>query len=222
MPFRLKNAGSAYQRMMTRMFESQLGKNIEVHIDDMVVKSKVVVEHLRYLGDIFEVLRKHKLRLNASKCSFSVSSGKFLGYMVTHHGNKVNLDQIKAINDQQPPWNPKEVQKLTGMTIALNRFISRSADRCRPFFQLLHKWKGFEWNEECALAFQQLKDYLSWLPIMSRPKKEEVLFTYIVVAFHAVILVLVRVENGVQRPVYYVSKSLQEVEIHTCPWKRPS
>ena len=134
MPFRLKNAGSAYQRMMTRMFESQLGKNIEVHIDDMVVKSKVVVEHLRDLGDIFEVLRKHKLRLNASKCSFSVSSGKFLGYMVTHHGNKVNLDQIKAINDQQPPWNPKEVQKLTGMTIALNRFISRSVDRCRPFF----------------------------------------------------------------------------------------
>ena len=167
---------------MTRMFESQLGKNIEVYIDNMVVKSKLVTEHLRDLRDIFEVLRKHKLRLNASKCSFSVSSSKFLGYMVAHHGIEVNPDQIKAINNLQPPWNPKEVQKLTGITVALNIFISRSADRCKPSFQLLHKWKGFEWNEECALAFQQLKDYLSWLPIMSRPKKEGVLFTYIVVA----------------------------------------
>ena len=76
-PFRLKNAGFTYQRMMTRMCESQLGKNIKVYIDDMVVKSKVVAKHLRDLGDIFEVLRKHKLRLNASKCSFSVSSSKF-------------------------------------------------------------------------------------------------------------------------------------------------
>ena len=139
--------------MMTRMFESQLGNNIEVYIDDMVVKSKVVFKHLSDLGNIFEVLRRHKLRLNASKCSFVVSSGKFLGYMVTHCEIEVNPDQIKAISDLQPPWNPKEVQKLTGMTIALNRFISQSTNKCRPFFQLLHKWKEFEWNEECALAF---------------------------------------------------------------------
>ena len=147
---------------MTRMFESQLGKNIEVYIDDMVVKSKMVAKHLRDLGDIFEVLRKHKLRLNASKCSFSVSSSKFLGYMVAHHGIEVNPNQIKAINNLQPPWNPKEVQKLTGVTVALNIFISRSADRCKLFFQLLHKWKRFEWNEECVIAFQQLKE-LSFL-----------------------------------------------------------
>jgi len=85
--------------MMIRIFESQLGKNIEVYIDDMVVKSKVVAKHMGDLGSDFEVLRKHKLRLNASKCSFGVGSSKFLGYMVTHHGIEVNLDQIKAIND---------------------------------------------------------------------------------------------------------------------------
>ena len=92
MPFGLKNAGSIHQRMMTRMFQSQLGKNIEIYIDDMVVKSKVVSEHLGDLGIIFEILRKYKLRLNASKCSFGVGSGKFLGYMVTHRGIEVNLD----------------------------------------------------------------------------------------------------------------------------------
>ena len=84
MPFGLKNARSTYQRMMTKMFERQLDKNIEVYIDDMVVKSKEIPEHVEDLRSIFETLREHKLRLNASKCSFGVGSGKFLGYMVIH------------------------------------------------------------------------------------------------------------------------------------------
>ena len=105
------------------------------------------------LRNIFEIMRKHKLHSNASKCLFGVGLGKFLGYMVTHRGIEVNPDQIKAINSLQPPRNPKEVQKLTGMTATLNRFIFRSVDRCRPFFLLMNKWKRFEWTEECALAF---------------------------------------------------------------------
>ena len=109
MPFGLKNVGSTYQRMMTMMFELQLGKNIEVCIDDMVVKSKVVSEHVGDLGNIFEILRKHKLRLNASNCFIGVGPGNFLGYMVTHRGIEINPDQIKAINSLQPPWNLKEV-----------------------------------------------------------------------------------------------------------------
>ena len=99
------------------------------------------------------------------------------------------------------------------MTAALNRFISRSVDRCRPFFLLMNKWKGFEWTEECALAFQQLKEYLSQPPIMSSPLTDEVLFFYIAVAPHAMSLVLIRIDNGIQLLVYYVSKSLHEAEI---------
>ena len=68
MPFGLKNVGSTYQKMMTRIFEPQLGKNIEVHTDDMVVKNKVESEHVNSLRNIFGILRKHKLHLNASKC----------------------------------------------------------------------------------------------------------------------------------------------------------
>ena len=98
------------------MFEPQLGKNIEIYIDDMVVKCKMESEHINDLGNIFEVLRRHKLRLNAFKCSFSVGLRKFLGYMVTHREIEVNPNQIKVINSLQPPQNPKEVQKLTRMT----------------------------------------------------------------------------------------------------------
>ena len=130
----------------------------------MVVKSRVVSEHVGDLTDIFEILRKHKLRLNASKCSFGVCLGKFLGYMVTHMGIEVNPDQIKAINSLQPPRNPKEVQKLTGMTTALNRFISRSVDRCRCFFLLLHKWKDLNGPKNVSWCFNNLKNiYLGHL-----------------------------------------------------------
>ena len=195
-------------------------KNIEVYIDDMVVKSKIVSEHIGDLRNIFEILKGHKLHLNASKCSFGVGSSKFLGYMVTHREIEVNPDQVKAINSLQHPRNPKEVQKLTGMTEALNQFISQSADKCRHFFLLMNKWKGFEWTEECVQAFQQLKKYLSHPPIISSPKIDEVLFTYIAIAPHAVSLVLIRVDSGKQRPVYYMSNSLHEVEIRYLPLKK--
>ena len=81
------------------MFEPQLGKNIEVYIDDMVVKSKIESKHISDLGNIFKILRKHKLHLNAVKCSFGVGSSKFLGYMITHHEIEVDPNQIKAINN---------------------------------------------------------------------------------------------------------------------------
>ena len=99
MPFGLKNTRSTYQRIMTRMFEPQLGKSIEVYIEDMVVKSKVEFKHINDLGNIFRILRRHKLRLNATKCSFGVGSGKFLGYMVTHREIEVNPNQIREIRN---------------------------------------------------------------------------------------------------------------------------
>lgn len=92
MSFGLKNARSIYQRMVTRIFETQLGKNVKVYIVDVVVKSKKVSEHLANLDEVFTILRKNKLCLNATKCSFGVRLGKFLGYMITHRGIEFNLD----------------------------------------------------------------------------------------------------------------------------------
>ena len=139
---------------------------------------------------------------------------------MTHRRIEVNPDQIKAINSLQPPRNPKEVQKLIGIMAALNQFISRSAERCRPFFLLLHKWKEFQWFEECVRAFQELKRYMSHPPIMSSPLVDKVLFSYLDVASHAISLVLIRVDDGVQRPVYYVSKSFNEAEVRYLPLEK--
>ena len=106
------------------------------------------------------------------------------------------------------------------MTMALNRFISILANQCRPFFQLLHKWKDFTWTEECNQTFKELKKYLAHPPILSSIEREEVLFAYLVVTTHAVILVLVWIDAGVQKPIYYVSKSFEDAETKYLPLEK--
>ena len=121
--------------------------------------------------------------------------------------NLINNLDLKLVNFINQSLN------FPTMTAALNQFISRSTERCRPFFQLLHKWKDFSWSEECDKDFEELKAYLALPLVLSRPEKEEVLYAYVVVARHVVSLVLIRVDEGIQKPVYYVSKSLQEAEV---------
>ncbi|XP_075655097.1 uncharacterized protein LOC142625301 [Castanea sativa] len=115
--------------------------------------------------------------------------------------------------------NPKEVQKLTGMLATLNRFISKFADRCEHFYQLLKKWKGFQWGEECDRAFQDLKDYLGQAPRLSAPKPGEDLYMYLSVSEHAASAVLLR-DNGAQLPVYYISKTLVDIETKYLPLEK--
>jgi hypothetical protein len=107
MPFGLKNAGATYQRLMNRMFHDQIGRNVEVYVDDMLVKSKEESDHLDDLRETFETLRKYQMKLNPSKCAFSVYSGKFLGFMVSQRGIEANPDKIKTILEMQPPKTTK-------------------------------------------------------------------------------------------------------------------
>ena len=148
------------------------------------------------LQDVFATLRHHRLRLNVEKCVFGVGAGKFLGYLITNRRIEVNPDQIEAVKCLKPSSSLKEVQVLTGMLAALNRFIFKFADRCRPFYQLLKKWKGFQWDEECKKAFQDLKEYLMQAPMLTAPEPGEDLFMYISVSNHAVNAVLLR-DRGV-------------------------
>jgi hypothetical protein len=192
MPFGLKNAGVTYQRMITKMFTLQLGKTVEVYIDDMVVKSILAEDHLRDLQAVLNTLRRHRLKLNASKCAFGVGSGKFLGFMVTQQGIEANPDQISAILDLKPPITVREVQRLTGMAAILNRFISRSVEKCRPFFDLIKKGKNFHWGDQSDQAFERLKAYLAAAPLLSTPVNGESLYIYLAVSEHAVSAAIVR------------------------------
>jgi hypothetical protein len=213
MPFGLKNAGATYQRMVTKLFGHIMGKTVEAYIDDMLVKSLREEDHISDLLQVFDILWESRLRLNASKCTFGVSSGKFLGHVVCRRGIEVNPDQIAALVDLAEPKNIKQLQRLTGMVAALSRFISKSVDRCKPFFRLLGKRNKFIWDEECSAAFQEIKTYLSTPPCLSIPIPGEPLFLYLAVSNHAVSAVLVRELCKEQRPVFFVSKAMDETEL---------
>ncbi|XP_073138783.1 uncharacterized protein [Henckelia pumila] len=89
MPFGLKNAGATYQRMMDRVFKNQLGRNVEVYVDDILVKSRTRNHFIPDLEETFGTLRRYGLKLNPAKCVFGVKSGKFLGFVVTERGIEV-------------------------------------------------------------------------------------------------------------------------------------
>ena len=147
MPFGLKNAGTTYQRLMNKMFAQQIGRNVQVYVDDMLVKSRREEDHLGDLKETFDTLRSYNMKLNPGKCAFGVTAGKFLGFMVSQRGIEANPNKIRAIMDMAPPRNVKEVQSLNGKIAALNRFVSRATDKCLPFFRMLKR--SFEWTAEC-------------------------------------------------------------------------
>ncbi|KAK8923593.1 hypothetical protein KSP39_PZI019849 [Platanthera zijinensis] len=213
MPFGLKNAGATYQKMMDRVFQGQRGRNLEVYVDDLMVKSREVDSHLQDLEETFGTLRKYKMRLNPLKCIFGASKGKFLGHLLTLAGVEPNPDKVRAIMELGPPRDAKEVQRLTGKLAGLSRFLSRAGERCSPFFKTLRGGRKFEWTPECEEAFQALKRQLTQAPLLQGPKEGEDLFLYLGVGAEAVSSVLVREEGRKQLPIYYVSRVLRKAEL---------
>ena len=145
MPFGLKNAGVTYQRLMNKMFTHQIGRNVQVYVDDMLVKTLRENDHLDDLQETFDTLRSYNMKLNPSKCVFGVTAGKFLSFMVSQKGIEVNSEKVRDIMELEPPRTMKEMQSLNGKIAALNKFISKVTNKCLPFFCTLRK--SFEWTE---------------------------------------------------------------------------
>ena len=135
-PFNLKNTGATYQRLV-QMFSKQIGRNVKVYVDDKLVKSKEEENHLDDLKEMFDTLKQYNMKLNPDKNTFGVSSGKFLGFMVSQRGIEANPEKVKAILDMSSPKMIKEVQSLAGRVAALNRFVSKATNKCLPFFKTL-------------------------------------------------------------------------------------
>ena len=123
--------------------------------------------------------------------------------MVSRRGIEANPEKVRAILKMSSPKTVKEVQSFTGRVVALNRFVFKATDKCHPFFKTLKR--AFVWMEECETTFQELKRYLSNPPLLSLSKEGEDLFLYLVVFVTAISVALIRKENKVQLPMYYVS-----------------
>ena len=155
------------------------------------------------------------MKLNPSKCTFRVASEKFLGFMLSQRGIEANLEKVRAILDMTSPKTVKEVQKLTGRIVALNKIVSKAMDKCLPFFKTLKQ--AFAWIDECEKAFQELKHYLSNPPLLSSSKEGKNLYLYLAVSITVVSTALIQEEDKMRLLVYYVSQAFQGVEARY-PW----
>jgi hypothetical protein len=146
------------------VLENQIGRNVEAYIDDIVVKSKKHGDLLDDLKETFNNLRKYKMMLNPKKYVFGMSLGKLLGYMVSFRGIDANPTKVKVIKKLQPPRTWREIKKLADMMATLRRFISKLGEHGMPFYKMLWKADGFQWDDQAATAFVQLKEYQPWFP----------------------------------------------------------
>jgi hypothetical protein len=146
MPEGLKNARGSFSRMTAKVLHSQIGSNILTCVDDIIVKSTKQENHIADLQETFANFRQAGLKLNPEKCVFRVKKGKFLGCLVSMKGIEANPSKIESILRMEPPNLKKGAQRLAGRLASLNRFISRSAKRNLPFFEILKSAEVFQWG----------------------------------------------------------------------------
>jgi hypothetical protein len=169
-------------------------------------------DHIAYLIETFDNMRRNDLKLNPEKCIFGIRKEQLLGCMMSKRGIQANPQKIEALRRMHPPSNRKEVQRLTGKIASLNRFISKAAERSLPFFKVLHANSVFQWGAEQQQAFEDLKKYLEEAGVMTKPSPKADLLLYIASTDTTVSAVLVEehmeADTLKQFPIYYVSEAL--------------
>ncbi|GKA05105.1 reverse transcriptase domain-containing protein, partial [Tanacetum coccineum] len=217
MPLGLRNAEATYQRLVDKAFHKQIGRNLKVYVNDLVIKSRTEDKIVRDIEETFKTLREINMKLNLKKCTFGVEEGMFLGYKVNSIGLKVCPDKVNAVLILPSPKCLKDVQKLNGKLASLNRFLAKSAEKSLPFFKTLKKCtkkSNFHWTTEAKDAFKQMKQLIAELPLLMAPMENEELIVYLAAVKEAVSVVLMTERESKQMPIYFVSRALRGPYAH--------
>ena len=186
-------------------------RDVEVYVDDMIVKSQGGADHLAALQRFFERIRQFRLRLNPKKCSFGVTYWKLLGHIVSERGIEVDPEKTKAILDMPAPRTEKEIRGFLGRLQYISRFIARLTDICEPIFRLLRKNQPTVWNDDCQCAFEKIKECLLSPPVLVPPTPRQPLLLYLSVSDIALGCMLAQLDDsGKERAIYYLSKRMLE------------
>ncbi|GJV82093.1 reverse transcriptase domain-containing protein [Tanacetum coccineum] len=207
---RQKKRRATYQRLMDKAFHKHIRKNLEVYVDDLVIKSRTEDEIVRDIEETFRTLREINMKLNPKKCTFRVEEGMFLGYKVSTKGLKVCPDKVDAVLSLPSLKCLKDVQKLNEKLASLNRFLAKSAEKSLPFFKTLKKCtkkSDFHWTAEAEETFKQMKQLIAKLPMLTAPMEKEELIVFLAAAK--------------QMPIYFVSRVLRGPEINYTLMEKP-
>nr|GEU87719.1 reverse transcriptase domain-containing protein [Tanacetum cinerariifolium] len=210
-------------RLVDKAFQKQIGRNLKVYVDALVIKSRTEEEVIRDAEEAFKTLRMIIMKLNPKKCAFGMRKCTFLGYKMDVDGLRVSPDKVKAVIDLPSPKCLKDVQKLNGKLASLNIFLSKSAEKSLPFFKTLKKCtkkSDFQWTLEAEEAFKEMRQSIAELPMLMAPKEKEELSIYMAAAKEAISAVLMTERDGKQMPIYFVSRALQGPEFNYTPMEK--
>ncbi|XP_022031141.1 uncharacterized protein LOC110932090 [Helianthus annuus] len=223
MPFGLKNAGATYQWFMNTLFREQRGRNLEVYVDDIVIKSLTEVAMIDDIAETLNTMQDVNMKLNPGKCCFGVEEGNFLGVVVTKGGIKANPEKTQAVAEMRSPRSLKDIQQLNGRLIALNRFLSKVADKTLPFMKVLKdclQTSKFNWTTEAKAAFQEMKTYICKLPTLATPMPGDPLLLYLSASKTTISAVMMVEREGKQIHIYFISRTLKGPEERYMPLEK--
>lgn len=169
LPFGLKNAAASFQRLMEHVLREVKGKCCMVYIDDIVVYSKTMAEHLQHLQQVFTCLHKAGLTLNLKKCNFIQRSLAFLGHIVSDEGVKTDPSKVSAVNSFPIPQSIKDIQRFLGLAGWYHRFFSHFSEKAAPLHALKQRNSTWIWTEQCQHAFDTIKKDLVQAPVLITP-----------------------------------------------------
>ncbi|GJR02724.1 reverse transcriptase domain-containing protein [Tanacetum coccineum] len=190
---------------------------METYVDDMVIKSMDEQDILEDIKETFKRLRNINMKLNSKKCSFEMEEGQFLGHIVSKRGIKANPKKIQALTSLKQPKTMKEVQILNGKLAALNRFLSKSAEKSLPFFKTLKgclEKTNFTWTREADKAFEEIKMYIEKLHTLMAPKVGEGVIVYLAASKECITAIQMSERGKDQRPIYIISIVLQGAKLN--------
>jgi len=216
MPFGLCNASSSFQRLADILFSGLHLDVCLVYIDDIIVFSRTIEEHLERLVRVLAHLREAKLKLKPSKCVLLQKSLSFLGHVVSGEGIATDPEKTKLVSEWPVPTSVKEVRPFLGLAGYYRKFVKGYAKITTPLHDLTKKDVAFQWSSEVQSAFEMLKEALTSPPILAIPNDSDEFILDTDASEKSIGAVLSQVQDGVERVISYAGKTLNKREINYC------
>ncbi|CAI7932864.1 unnamed protein product [Closterium sp. NIES-54] len=208
MPFGLTNAPATFQAEMNHILRPLLDECVVVYLDDILIYSRDMKQHIEQLRGVFEILRQEKFYVTLSKSEFALKKVQFLGHMVSAQRVHVDPKKIEDVCTWKTPENVKELQQFLGFANYYNRFMPQYAKIATPLTNLLKKNTSFKWEDVHQQAMEQLKTALTSAPVLILPDPEKDYVIEVDASDQAVGAVLMQDQGKGLQPIAYLSKKL--------------
>ncbi|KII75178.1 Transposon Ty3-G Gag-Pol polyprotein [Thelohanellus kitauei] len=212
MPFGLCNAPSTFQALMDRILKEAIGRYCMVYLDDIIIYSKSLQDHINHIERIFSMLKKANITINYKKSRILVENFNFLGHVISQAGITTDPDKCKAVQDWSVPTSRNQLQQFLGLASYYRKFVNNFARICLPLYELLKKEVRYKWTNKCQEAFDYLKEALTSPPILAYPDVSKRFLLDTDASGDTIGAVLSQESNEGERVIAYASRNLSKTE----------